>query len=589
MKPIKRWENLSLRLKLLIMVCTIVFVPLVFSNILLYRDAIDAYKSISLHAGEISLERASSLVEAEISRAMRISETIAADQRINEILLHMYEEYSDEIRLDDIRELSKSFSKFASESGVVTIRFVYPMQVKWLSNNREISIPLEEFSALILENNRDEDPLALPGPVWLPHSTLQSYDAGYQYQAVVYARTLRNIHNFDMLLGLVLVIQDPSVYRSALNQASYDDDSLLVLNDMNGQLIAYIGGGENAEKMLESLEKNGSTTKDSLILQKTIPGTGWSISVVTADTVYKNRILGTTLQTILLIVALTVFSILMAGWLTRPLIKRVRRLLHSMNAVEKEDLTVVIPSPNNDELGIIEKHYNQMLFELDALLQRTKDMSRNEQLQNIRLLQTQINPHFLYNTLNSILWTARDYNADKVCEMLMALSDFYKIGLHLGRVEATLKDELQHVRRYIALQNLRNVQIITLDINVQESSLFDLRLPNLLLQPIVENSIIHGFIGRSQGHILINVSKMDKFAQIEIIDDGIGMKPEVFDQIGKKSNIDRAYGLYNIRERLQLRYGDGSSFIMGDTGGIGTSIVIRVLIEEKSPKMNNGE
>ena len=175
------------------------------------------------------------------------------------------------------------------------------------------------------------------------------------------------------------------------------------------------------------------------------------------------------------------------------------------------------------------------------------------------LLQAQINPHFLYNTLDAIVWSAEAGNQKQVVSMVGSLSEFFRSSLNKGKEIVTIREDLQHVRSYLEIQQIRYQDILTYEINVPEE-IYKYTIPKITIQPVVENALYHGIKNkRGGGKIIVTGGELDDCVQITIKDDGIGMDSERLLEITKGLN-DKApedakiYGLYNVNERIRLFY-----------------------------------
>ncbi len=197
------------------------------------------------------------------------------------------------------------------------------------------------------------------------------------------------------------------------------------------------------------------------------------------------------------------------------------------------------------------------------------------------LLQAQINPHFLYNTLDTIVWSAEAGNQKQVVKMVGSLSDFFRSSLNKGKEIVTIRDELQHVRSYLEIQQIRYQDILKYEIDVPEE-LFDYQIPKITIQPIVENALYHGIKNkRGGGTIVVSGKDEGETMLIQVKDDGKGMKPERLKEINKDLSGDKLentaiYGLYNVNERIRLSFGEEYGINVESTYEVGSCISIRL-------------
>ena len=197
------------------------------------------------------------------------------------------------------------------------------------------------------------------------------------------------------------------------------------------------------------------------------------------------------------------------------------------------------------------------------------------------LLQSQINPHFLYNTLDAIIWSAEAGNQKQVVNMVGNLSDFFRLSLNKGKEIVFVREELQHVRSYLEIQKIRYQDILHFDINVPENIL-DYRIPKLSVQPVVENALYHGIKNkRGGGKIVVTGEEKEDFYSITVEDDGKGMSQERLREIRKAiqeglPDQNVVYGLYNVNERIRLNYGEEYGIHIESIPEQGTRVVIRL-------------
>ena len=197
------------------------------------------------------------------------------------------------------------------------------------------------------------------------------------------------------------------------------------------------------------------------------------------------------------------------------------------------------------------------------------------------LLQAQINPHFLYNTLDTIVWSAEAGNQKQVVNMVKSLSDFFRASLNRGKEIVSVKEELQHVRSYLEIQQIRYQDILSYEINVEET-IFDYSIPKITVQPVVENALYHGIKNkRGGGRITVTGKEYNTHFEICVEDNGKGMTPERLNDVklaleAEKLEESAVYGLYNVNQRIKLNFGEEYGLDLESTYEEGTKVVIRL-------------
>ena len=263
--------------------------------------------------------------------------------------------------------------------------------------------------------------------------------------------------------------------------------------------------------------------------------------------------------------------------ITRP----IRRLTQVTDQVAKGDLTVRSDVTGGVEAQVLSDSLNTMIDKINELLDQVKTEQIRLRKAEFELLQSQINPHFLYNTLDAIVWLAEAGEQKKVVKMVGSLSDFFRISLNQGQDILDVKEELQHVRSYLEIQQMRYQDILQYEICVPEE-LNHCQIPKITLQPLVENALYHGIKNkRGKGLIRIEGELDGEDCILRIVDNGRGMTPERLEQVregirNRKARETDIYGLYNVNERIRLNFGENYGITITSTYGEGTCVTVRL-------------
>lgn len=243
--------------------------------------------------------------------------------------------------------------------------------------------------------------------------------------------------------------------------------------------------------------------------------------------------------------------------ITRP----IKKLSEVTDQVAKGNLDVRSDVKGGTEVGMLSDSLNTMIDKINELIEQvTKEQIRLRKAE-FELLQSQINPHFLYNTLDAIIWLAEAGEQKKVVDMVGSLSEFFRTSLNRGKDIITIEEELHHVRSYLEIQQVRYQDILNYEIRVPEE-LNKYLIPKITIQPLVENALYHGIKNkRGAGRILIKARKEETYFSIQIEDDGIGIREDRLEQVraGIRDKVltgKDIYGLYNVNERIRLNFGE---------------------------------
>lgn len=284
-----------------------------------------------------------------------------------------------------------------------------------------------------------------------------------------------------------------------------------------------------------------------------------------------------------IIALVTLLLAFMASWyFTNAIVRPVGKLRSLMKKVEEGELHLRFPSKTKDEIGQLGNSFNHMVQEIDNLIHLVYLEQREKREAELKILQAQIKPHFLYNTLDTIQWMAQDRDADDIVDIVVALTHLFRISLSKGREVIPLSDEIQHVESYLIIQMARYEDKLSFEIDIPQE-LQTLSVLKIILQPLVENAIYHGIKEKlAKGTIRIHGSAEDNKLVLVVEDDGVGFEAERLIQMNesfhaiRQSGEDRGYGLYNVNERIKLSYGSGYGLTIESERGQGSKIVVKL-------------
>lgn len=275
-------------------------------------------------------------------------------------------------------------------------------------------------------------------------------------------------------------------------------------------------------------------------------------------------------------------SFAFANMLTKLLLKPLNRLQSLMKRVEMKDLNVRFENEYNDEITQVGYRFNRMLEELNQMFEVVKQAEKDKRQSEMKALQAQIDPHFLYNTLNTVYWKCQLNQLDDVQKMVLSLSRLFQLGLNRGQEMTTLENELHHVQQYLTIQQACYETLFEYAIEIDPDVDQQQPVLKILLQPLVENSILHGFNDRNEGgFIRIKISQTCSHLYMVVEDNGVGLSDEhLWDPPIQKSvpasPSSSGYALHNVRLRLQLQYGSDAGLQMESERGVFTNTTIKI-------------
>lgn len=294
------------------------------------------------------------------------------------------------------------------------------------------------------------------------------------------------------------------------------------------------------------------------------------------------------------IIGLSILLAIIISWVVYSgIASPVLKLSRGMKRLSSGELNIHVDTKRKDEFGFLIQSFNKMAVVQKHLIEDHYEQQLRLTTTELKFLQSQINPHFLYNTLDSIYWTAKNYDADEISEMVMNLSKFFRLSLDKGRQVFTIEESITHLHYYIRIQQLRFMDNFTVDYQISDESK-GVPLLKLLLQPLVENAIIHGMEGKSSGGSLVISSHIDRSQNvvISVHDNGPGIEEErlsyiqhELEMLGSRrmpastrdeEHVKDLFGLRNVLGRMKLYYGNEAQLTLHSVFGEGTTVTISI-------------
>lgn len=276
------------------------------------------------------------------------------------------------------------------------------------------------------------------------------------------------------------------------------------------------------------------------------------------------------------------FSVLAAWGISRGVYIPIKKLHDMTTTITKNDLQALVTHDNVDEITEMGLSFNIMVGRIRELLDAKVREQENLKKAELRALQAQINPHFLYNTLDTIIWMTESKKTDQVIEIVRALSSFFRISLSKGRDWITIGEEVERTRNYLVIQKMRYRDILDYRIEMDESVAANSIL-KLILQPIVENALYHGIKNKRQGGTIV-VRAMPRNGNeilLQVDDNGIGFAPEKLAQLqadladdSGEIKLESGFGIGNVNKRIKLYYGRDYGVSIQSEAGVGTYVTI---------------
>lgn len=412
------------------------------------------------------------------------------------------------------------------------------------------------------------------------------------------ARKIYEILPYDAVYSAILTIDIETGYFNKILESikSSPNSTVFILDENNSAILKTNNFHNHDVSFLESYnsrefpevsynswidEINGD---EMLMSVKKINKLSWKIVSVSPIKELNKELRSFNKSTYLVIAICALLALLLALLLSNDLSKPIRKLVKSMSEVKEGNFDINISYKRDDEFAFLIFQYEKMMKEIQELIDKlyVAELEKNKvelraKEYELKALQAQINPHFLYNTLDSVNWLALKYNAEDISTMVKSLSNFFRYSLSKGKNEITLETEKLQIESYLKIQSIRFKEKLSYSINFSPDVL-KCKTVKLILQPIVENAIIHGLETRKTGGFIdITCRRVMEDIEIKISDNGIGADiDELNDLLSGKIESDSSFGIKNVNERIKQFFGDkyGLTFYTNEPTGVVVMIII---------------
>ncbi len=362
---------------------------------------------------------------------------------------------------------------------------------------------------------------------------------------------------------------------------------LLLANSRNQILFS-----SNQDLIGTVYNEDAFTSDESSVYELSVGLSGLKVISITSQALLWSDIRQLRVQALLILIASIVVSSMIMIFIFWFFNKRMQSLVSFMDIVKSGDLNQRLPVNSDDEIGQLTKAFNDMCSQLDNYIKKNYYAEMKLRTSELNALQAQINPHFLYNTIESIRMKAiRDGNED-LAEMLLILGNIFRWSVRFNEKIVYIEDEVDYIGMYLRLQNFRLGDQINISIDVPNKYL-NYGIPKLILQPIVENSILHSFLSKSKdSKLTIRAIETEGKMEITVIDNGLGMDQNRLHELITYMNkggesIGYGIGLKNVHERLQLLFGPEYGLTIQSQLEQGTSVTVSFPARKKEEMLQN--
>ena len=566
-------ERLPVKKRLIVMTFLVVLV-----TVALVSGCIGAfsYRTISTQAMDARAQLAhftAASIAKRMQECLRLTDLILSQDLVKDAISRTAsgEAYPLAEQIQDAKDISAFTQTLESTSGVVRVRILLCGQALY-SNELVTFFPMDgELRAHLAQ-------LRAQGQYY----TISEGEFPYIFQktqrVVSFTRPSVSTEDFQTIEGGVAIDIATEEILSYMRNMLVSPEDAVTLYDAAGTPILRVGN----EKLAQLASPGGAldawhgAAEEVLFYETRLPAEQWLLSYrVQAAALYSPAT--ELLRTIVLVLAAALLvALLMTITTSTAQSRRLLALAHAMDRVRNGDMDVRVEEGGKNEMGIMEHSFNYLADSLQRTLDARVEAGKQMVQLEMRLLQSQIKPHFLYNTLGLICWRLTKKGDLEGARYVQALAQFYRIGLNQGNALIALEQELRHVQLYVEIQNFRLDGAIALQITLPQE-LKDIRVPGNMLQPLVENSIVAGILEKpgGRGSVQISCAQDGKDLTILISDDGVGVDIAMVESVLNQRS-DSHYGIWNVNRRLRLIYGERAGLAYSINAAGGVDVLVRI-------------
>jgi two-component system sensor histidine kinase YesM len=412
---------------------------------------------------------------------------------------------------------------------------------------------------------------------------------------VLYGLRMNNFYTGQDIGYLVIYIREEAlfnVYKDVLSGKGYsfllDGEQHVISHPDKSETgkpvenAAVYSGGDSFEFLSATVDGETSVIAEHQLSER-MESLGFDWTIVSVMPYNKLFVVITQINKIILVIeiGMLIMAVLIAIFISKKLANSLHHLKNKLNIFGNGTMEVFLNSQAKDEIWELEISFNDMVVRINDLIAKNNEEKEKQKEMEFLALQAQINPHFLYNTLDTIGWIAKIKKQDDIELLVMQLAKFFRLSLHKGENYIMIDEEIQLVQSFVTIQQMLSKGKFVIEYNIPEE-IRTVKMVKLVLQPLVENAIRHGIDEKKgEGHIWINASRTGDDIMIEVIDDGAGFDVSKTDLSNVKNEIGGGgYGLYNVDERLKHEYGQKYGLEIFSEVGRGTRVKVTFCIKE---------
>lgn len=577
-------RNLPIQRKLIFSFLLLILFPALLIGILSFQRSSQLLKQkTGQYTRDILLETCSNL-EVKLDEAERLSFQLVSNIDIHDALKSVnkgfnseqYQMYLENIIDTQLRELISSVPDIAA------IQVISNSGITYYNNPASLSL-----TTLRVENEEKKILEKADGSVcW--------FDTEPASQTTMMGRIVNSPENQQRIGYVFVYLREDVIFNTYNDTELFRNGEIYIINEQ-GSIISCqdktMLGSQNqytTSEVMEDIPFDNFTTlkidnKNCYVTNRTIEGTPWRMFSYIPVVEYNKEILWLRNWIWLIILFACLLSVAFSVAISNGIAKPVRDLSKKMLEVGDGDFSVYSAYESGDEIGVLSLHFNKMVDQVKHLIRKVYQEELLKQKAELKSLRMQINPHFLYNSLESINWMARIHGVPEIGKMVKALGDLMRASIG-GEDFITVEEEIRNINNYLAIQKFRYGDKVSVEINITPS-IYLIKIPKLILQPIVENAIVHGLENKvGTGTIEVTGKLQDGKVLLQVEDDGLGMEKDLIAKVNSGHYEDSTQGhthigLQNVDRRIRMYYGEENHIVISSQPGRGTAVSITIPLQ----------
>jgi two-component system sensor histidine kinase YesM len=573
----KKWVVSSLRTKLLIMFLFLTVIPLILVGVISYMKSYNIVAQKSYSLAQIQVAQLRTEFDDVIQDIKRFTEIGKKDSTVQFLIDKQNTGEESKSILGMIKLYRESYQYSDS---IMNIKII-GLDGKAVSEDRGVhqlegqALTKPPFVKLL-----DEPSKTLIEPIYKNSNPALSMTSTIVSD------------NSKEVIGFINIVIKASVFKDILHEASIRTSDTIKIESETGNILfshpQFAKTSPISDRQPIEENHSGYFTKGAtFFVFDTSELTGWKFIRYTPLVDITKEANEIRSLIVLTVGSILIFTIGLYFFITSRLILPLSILKEKMKQASQGDLNVQLDNKGTDEIADLGENFNSMIMKIKALLTKSVNEQKQLKLAELRTMQAQINPHFLYNSLETIIWMAEAKKSQQVIEITKALSHFFRISLSKGKDLILLEDEIDHIRNYLTIQKMRYQDILDVTFHLNEDIL-QYEIIKLTLQPIVENAIYHGIKNkRGKGFVRIKGDfTPEGYISIDVIDNGIGITEDKLKdirfQLSQGVPFEKnqgGFGMVNVHQRILLHYGKPFGLTINSWYGSGTRVSLIIPAE----------